>query len=61
MTEPQDVAGLPLAVVWTKADPSQWRDKTPLVDDGDEDDEDHPVPADVFALTGIDPDKEGWD
>lgn len=55
------VEGLGEVVSWQDYDPTNWRDRPEPQYSDMEDDQDHPVPDDVFAITGIDPDEEGWD
>ena len=56
-----EVDELKLAVSFSGYDLAAWRNHPePEYHDLD-DDEDHPTPAYVYAITGIDPDDEGWD
>lgn len=59
MTEPHEIEGLDQGVTWAKADPATWRDAPEPAAEND-DDEDIPTPPEVYELTGIDPDEEGW-
>lgn len=54
------VDGLDAGVSWVDYDPADWRNHPEPEGQDDENDEDAPVPRHVFAITGIDPDKEGW-
>lgn len=56
-----DVDGLDLGVTWGDYDPADWRNHPEPVGADNDDDDDIPTPKDIVALTGIDPDKEGWD
>lgn len=61
MTKQHDIEGLDEGVGWAGYDPAAWRDHPEPPGQDKDDDEDIPTPADVKAITGIDPDAEGWD
>jgi len=60
VSEQIEIEGLDAGVSWDNYDPADWRNRPEPEGIDDDDDQDVPVPKDVFALTGIDPDKEGW-
>lgn len=55
------VDGVPADVSWGDYDPKKWREHPEPEGQDDDDDQDIPTPDDVFAVSGIDPDEEGWD